>query len=225
MSTYQIHPSERLQRLFSDQEFPHQGQDPRTAKVVFVGLDANYSPDITDGHPFFERIIEYHQDSVKFWQKHGAHHPFLLPEYPFKKNTGGVPYHRKFGWMGLTPDYAGQISFIELLDVPTTGRTENDQFWDLFSQEHAKRIDDLVRDRSPRLVMLSRSLTENYMRKAYKKWHFFQWLPGQFQLGEMKRVGETVIYGAPHFSSTQYKKEVFEELGVFIRDFCDRQGA
>jgi hypothetical protein len=73
--------------------------------------------------------------------------------------------------------------------------------------------------------MLSRSLTENYMRKAYKKWHFFQWLPGQFQLGEMKRVGETVIYGAPHFSSTQYKKEVFEELGVFIRDFCDRQGA
>lgn len=53
---------------------------------------------------------------MSFWKKYGVHHPFLLPTYPLKKNTGGVPYHRRFSWMKLSSDYAPHVSFIELLD-------------------------------------------------------------------------------------------------------------
>lgn len=221
MATYQKHPSERLQRLFSDQEFPHQGQDQRLAKVIFIGQDANYPTDLSDGHPFFERIIEYHQDSVAFWQKHGVHHPFLLAEYPFKKNTGGVPYHRKFGSMGLTTDYAQHISFIELLDVATIGSTDPRLFWRIFNTGHAERIDQIVTDGSNRLVIINSTLMQKYMMKARKNFGAFRWLPDRFKLGQIALIGNTAIYGARHFSSSVSNEEL-TELGYVVRDFCDR---
>ena len=123
---------------------------------------------------------------------------------------------------GRSPEYAKHISFIELLDVPTTGRTESKVFWDLFNVEHGKRLDQLIYEGATRLVLLSKSLTDNYMCRAKKKFGIFPWLPDQFSLGEMKRIQDTVIYGAPHFSSTNYKKIVFQELGAVIHNNCDR---
>ncbi|NNE33979.1 MAG: hypothetical protein HKN13_02005 [Rhodothermales bacterium] len=218
--SYGLHPSEELQRLFRSQGFPHQGQDPERAAIIIIGLDANYSPEISSRQPFFQRIIEYHSDGVGFWRRHGVHHPFLLPDYPLNKTTGGVPYHRRFGWMGLDPKLADQISFIELLDVPTTGRTDRSHFWDLFSIEHAGRIDSLVSSGSRRLVLLSNSLVSNYMEQARKRWGVFDWLPTDFRLGPLKAIGDTQLLGAPHFSATKYKKEVFHDLGDDIRKFC-----
>jgi hypothetical protein len=221
--SYGLHPSKELQALFRAQSFPHQGQDPNKAKVVIIGLDANYSPEISDNPSFFSQIVEYHADGIQFWEKYGVHHPFLLPNYPLKKNTGGVPYHRRFSWMGLTSGYAPHISFIELLDVPTTGRTERAEFWQLFEVGHARRIDELASKGERRLIVLSKSLVSNYMAHARKKCSVFEWLPEEFTLGEMKSVGDTIVLGAPHFSSTTYKKEVFHELGDRIRAFCENQ--
>ena len=221
--TYGLHPSQQLQALFRQQTFPHQGQDPEKASIVVVGLDANYSPEISETPSFFRKIVEYHADGVGFWERYGVHHPFLLPSYPLKKNTGGVPYHRRFSWMGLSAEYARHISFIELLDLPTTGRTEKAEFWRLFRAEHARRIDALVARGERRMIILSKSLVSNYMAYARKRWPVFEWVPEHFALGQLGLIGETVVVGAPHFSSTTYKKEVFQDLGRNIRSFCEDQ--
>lgn len=105
-TSYDIHPSAELRELFSSMPIPYQGQDPAQARIIFVGLDANYSADIFAYENMRDRILEYHQDGVEFWKRHDTHHPFLLDEYPLKKNRGGVPYHRKFQTMGLTAKHA-----------------------------------------------------------------------------------------------------------------------
>lgn len=219
--SYGLHPSETLNTLFAKDQLPHQGQLPRESTVIILGLDANYSPEISEYPSFFEHIVEYHEDGVAFWQKHGVHHPFLLPSYPLKRNTGGVPYHRRFSWMNLGPEFAPNISFIELLDRPTTGRTEWDAFWSFFNIQHARKIDRLVETGEPRLVLVSQSLVSRYMSRAKKTHSVFSWLPEEFSLGPLKTIGKTTIWGAPHFSSTNYKKYVFEELGDTIRQFCN----
>jgi hypothetical protein len=115
--------------------------------------------------------LEYHQDGVAFWQKHGVHHPFLLPSYPLKKNTGGVPYHRKFRSMGLTSDYAHHVSFIEHLPIPTTGQTDKKRFWELFDVEHARRIDRLVTAGEPRMVIYG---APHFSSTTYTKQRFVE---------------------------------------------------
>lgn len=159
---------------------------------MIVELDANYAPGIAQSERFFEQILEYHQNGVAFWRKYGVHHPFLLESYPFKRNTGGVPYHRKFGWMGLTADYAEHVSFIELLPIPTTGQTNEKRFGELFDTEHAGRIDRLAVTGEPRMVVLRKTLS-NYMQHAKKTRNVFAWLPDRFRLGEMKKIGDTII--------------------------------
>ncbi len=218
---YGLHASPELRDLFAADPFPHQGQDPYKSKIIVLGLDANYSPEISADPPFFRHVVEYHEDGVAFWKKYGVHHPFLLPNYPLKKNTGGVPYHRRFSWMKLGQEHASHVSFLELLDRPTTGRTEWKSFWSLFNVDHARHIDDLVNTGGPRLILVSQSLVSRYMRHARKEHSVFAWLPREFALGQLDRVGKTIIWGAPHFSSTTYEKTVFEEVGDTIRQFCE----
>lgn len=113
---YQSHPSACLSRLFAER--PWQGSHPFDAKFLFVGLDANCHPDI-ESSPAFGSVVEYHADSVAFWRRHGIHHPFLLPNY-----TGdGKRFHRTFSRIGFTPAEAEKVSFVELVAVPTSGRS------------------------------------------------------------------------------------------------------
>lgn len=219
MTKYDRHPSEELNAIFAIQDLPYQGQDPHKSKIIVIGLDANYSPEICAHAEFFETVLDYHKDGVEFWKERKFHHPFLSAQYPLLKNTGGVPYHRKFTWLGLESDFADKISFIELLPFPTTGRTESFRFWELFDLEHAAKIDQLVTEGDKRMVLLSSSLCK-YMAKALKVHRVFEWLPSKFSLGQMAKIGNTSIYGAPHFSSTTYKKTYFENVGRDIRDFC-----
>ena len=114
---YVRHPSAELQYLFASR--PYQGADPTRAKYVFVGLAASI-----DRTRFFEKVREYHEDGPRFWRKHGVHHPFLLPDY-----TGdGRFYHRSFARIGFSPANADDVSFVEALEVPTTGRSELEPF-------------------------------------------------------------------------------------------------
>jgi hypothetical protein len=105
---FQKHTSKEMGELFNKK--PFQGQTPETARIIFLSSDANYSPEISN-HSFFNYILEYQKDSIAFWKKYGCHHPFLLPNYPFNKSTGGVPFHRNFSKVGLGPEYAEYICF------------------------------------------------------------------------------------------------------------------
>lgn len=218
---YGIHPSSRLLDAFSDQTFPYQGQEPHKAEIIIIGIDANYSSQLSNNANFFEHILEYHRDGVSFWLENNVHHPFLLESYPFKRNTGGVPYHRKFTWLGLDSNYASKVSFIELLPIPTTGRTSEKIFWELFDLGHAQRIDALIHSQSNKIVIVSSSLLKKFMKVAQKKYGVFDWLPNEFHIGIIKTVGRTTIFGVPHFSSTTYKRQVFKQMGNEIKSLCE----
>jgi hypothetical protein len=218
MTDFGLHPSQELRTLFASMEIPHQGQDPSKGCVIFVGMDANYSPLLSDYPDFFRRILEYHEDGVGFWHRHGVHHPFLLPEYPLPRNTGGVPYHKKFSAMGLTPEFAEHISFVELLDVPTTGRTDTKLFWQMFNVEHARRLDQLFRDGSERLVLLSNNVILR-MLDIKKRHGMFAWLPSRHGQGLIKQIGQTQVHRVMHFSASVSMAHL-QDLGGLIRGWC-----
>jgi hypothetical protein len=113
---YQPHPSALLTERFVTR--PWQGADPLGARFLFVGLDANYDPAI-ESTPVFRAVLEYHEDGVGFWRRHGVHHPFLLPGY----SGDGKRFHRTFARIGFDAHDAADVSFIELLHVPTCGRS------------------------------------------------------------------------------------------------------
>lgn len=114
---YQLHPSSELNVLFRHR--PYQGVELEAATFLFIGLDANYDPNL-ERSSSFRSVLEYHQDGVAFWRRHGVHHPFLLPEY----RGDGRCYHRAFARIGFTPEHANLVSFVELLHLPTVGRNK-----------------------------------------------------------------------------------------------------
>ena len=214
---YDIHPSKRLRELFAAMPVPYQGQDPRRASVLFVGLDANYSADVFEYPSFRNRIFEYHRDGVMFWRRYGVHHPFLLDEYPLKRNQGGVPYHRKFARMGLTPDMADQVSFVELLPVPTTGSTTEKRFWELFDLQHARQLERLFQEGSRRLILFPGSVLTK-MLVASKRFDVFRWLPKQINWGLFERFSLTELHKVRHFSGAISAQQL-ASMGDLIRDF------
>lgn len=111
-----LHPSHVLQTLFKER--PFQGANPSTASFLFLGLDANFAPDI-ETVPHFPDVCEYLKDGVRFWQARSVHHPFLLPGY----HRDGALYHKRFAKIGFLPEHAPQVSFVELIDVPTYGKS------------------------------------------------------------------------------------------------------
>jgi len=215
---YGIHPSVELCELFSQMAIPYQGQEPGLAKVIFVGLDANYSAEVFAHDKFRSRILEYHENGVEFWEHYGTHHPFLLDEYPLKKNRGGVPYHRKFKTMGLSSQYAKHISFVELLDIPTVGSTVKKRFWELFNPEHAKRLDVIFNSGEKRLVLLPGSVIRNMQ---YAKLHYgvFSWMPATTEWGKFHQIGETEFHKVRHFSSSITTGEL-KFMGRLIQTHC-----
>ena len=218
MDEYGIHPSTELRALFAPHAVPTQGQSIDRAIVIFLGLDANYSSDLLAYPDFFERILEYHRDGVGFWKWHGVDHPFLLPEYPLPRTGGGVPYHRRFAGMGLSPEFADAVAFAELLNVPTTGRTEQKVFWKLFDPAYAAGLESVLTDGRRRLVILSGSVIRT-MRDAGRRVGVFSWLPEATEFGVFHEIGETRFARFKHFSSAISHAEL-RIMGDQIVEFC-----
>jgi hypothetical protein len=114
-----FHPSPPLNFFFG--RWPYQGGDPRPAQYIFIGEDANFAPDI-EAQPIWPYVVEYLRDGVAFWNNHGVHHPFLMEGYQGE----GRPYHAWFSRIFNEPTplpaaIRNAISFVELLDRPTTG--------------------------------------------------------------------------------------------------------
>ena len=161
---YNLHPSETLRRIFASR--PFQGIEPEQASFVFVGLDANYGPNI-ESSPIFHELLDYLSDGVGFWRRSGVHHPFLLPAYG---NADGARYHRSFASIGFRREHAHLVSFVELLHLPTYGRNAL-EVADL-DKTHLRRLDALVQSGTARYVFIPDSVAR-LMRRS----NSFPWLP------------------------------------------------
>ncbi len=210
--TYAKHPSQELCELFSEQ--PYQGQHPEKASVIILGKDANYSQYLTH-HPFFSYILEYHKNGVTFWEKYGIHHPFLHTEYPFPKTRGGVPYHKNFSHIGLTKQSAKHISFIELLDIPTTGVSskKDTAFRQMLSREHLQWIENVIFSGNKKIVLLNPYFIRNI---SYLNKHFsvFMRFPKKIPPLTTLTIENITLFSCYHFSA---RNKIYPHIGL-IRD-------
>lgn len=161
--SFTLHPNPKLVEAF--QQKPYQGADPLTARFLFIGLDANYAADI-EQQPVFIDLLNYHTDGIGFWKKYNCHHPFLLPGY-----TGdGKKYHQRFAKIGFNNQHADQVSFIELLDVPTVGRNTLEHAD--FKPSHLELINTAILQGKAQHIFVSASVL-----KHMKQCEAFKWLP------------------------------------------------
>ena len=188
---FAAHPSQSLNSLF--REKPYQGANPLEAKFIFIGLDANYDAAV-ESKPIFTKLQEYHEDGVAFWRNHQVHHPFLLPQY----SGDGRFYHRSFSRIGFKPEHAPQVSFIELLHIPTVGRSKLVSA-DLSSQ-HLHMLNEVVLAGSARHIFVPQAVARLMQATGQ-----FAWLPKRATehfgpLGVLYRQGMKTVYSHLHFS-------------------------
>lgn len=202
---YEAHPSRELNAQFAHK--PYQGVEPLMATFLFIGLDANYAPDL-ERSSSFKHVLEYHQDGVAFWHCHGVHHPFLLPEY----RGDGRRYHRTFARIGFTPTQAHLVSLAELLHVPTVGRSK------LTPQDldplHLRRLNEAILQGNPKHVFLSAGVAR--LMRASKS---FPWLPKEAGVPGPLRTLYTeptrTVYLHLHFSNYgKFQKQLEEEANA-----------
>lgn len=188
---YTVHPSKELNNLFKSK--PYQGVEPRSAHFLFIGLDANYQEDI-ESKDIFEKISEYHEDGMLFWQKYNVHHPFLLPDY----RGDGQKYHRNFSKIGFNAEHAHQISFIELLHVPTVGRNKLNV--SNLDETHLSMINHAILYGTAKHIFVSANVLQ-LMRQTKK----FAWLLKTNHTKEILpvifTVNEKSVYKHLHFSN------------------------
>ena len=188
---YFPHQNKKLHELFSLK--PYQGADPATAQFLFFGLDANYNPDI-GSKPYFSEIVSYLEDGVGYWRQRGYHHPFRHHEY----GGDGALYHRRFAEIGFTREHAEQVSFVELIDVPTSGRS-NLLLTDL-KPAHLKRLRDWVLNSRAAYIFIPPGVSRLLRRTPQ-----FSWLPEEpvsydGSLPVLFRSDQKVIFETFHFS-------------------------
>jgi hypothetical protein len=188
---YSPHQNDKLRELFSNK--PYQGADPAIARFLFFGLDANYDPNIGDMRCFPE-IISYLEDGVRYWKERGYHHPFRNPDYW----GDGALYHRRFAEIGFTREHAGQVSFVELIDVPTCGRSKlsvND-----LKASHIDRLRDWVLDGKAAYIFIPPGAV-----RLLRITSQFYWLPEEpvsyeGSLPVLFRSDRKVVFAPFHFS-------------------------
>ena len=188
---YRPHPSPELKSLFARQ--PYQGAEPSSAKFLFIGLDANYDASI-ENTPIFQNVLEYHQDGVAFWRRHGVHHPFLLSQY----RGDGRRYHTTFAKVGFKPQHADLVSFMELLDVPTVGRSKLTP--EDLDTSHLQRLNAVILNGKAEYIFISAGVAR-LMRASGA----FSWLPkGAMEQGLLPLLykgNQRTVYLHLHFSN------------------------
>jgi hypothetical protein len=147
--------SVKLKELFSIKSF--QMQEPEKARIIFLGRDANFDIDIEKKDKlFFNEIVDYLENGIDYWKKHGFHTPMLKPCYN-KKN--GQRYHQKFRKLGFTSDDADDICFLELLSCCTYGNSSKNKskfmkmVKDVKNKKHLERIVNLSKKENIRICI------------------------------------------------------------------------
>jgi hypothetical protein len=212
---YTPHPSNELRQHFAER--PYQGADPMAAKLLFVGLDANYDEAIAES-PAFPSVLEYHQDGVAFWRRYGVHHPFLLASY----RGDGRRYHQTFAKIGFQPDHAHLVSFVELLHLPTIGRSQ------LIPADldpgHLKWLDNVIRAGEARHIFVSAGVL-----RLMQTTDRFQWLRNsptpKDSLPVLYDDGRRKIYRHLHFSNYGKFQAQLERERTLIWSFISLGGS
>lgn len=211
---YLPHPSKALNDAFSLK--PYQGAPPAEATYLFVGLDANYGQEI-ERSPIFPSLLQYLEDGAGFWKTYGIHHPFLLPAYG---RGDGWMYHFTFSKIGFQPEHANTVSFVELVDRPTFGRSKLN-VTDL-SKEHLRRLNDVILHGSARHIFIPNSVA-----RCMRESSIFDWLP---KVAENEKQGLKVwkcfesktIYSHYHFSAygkfEQEKRRQLQVIGALFKN-------
>jgi hypothetical protein len=209
---YHRHKSSSLNEIFSKR--PFQGVEPESAKFMFIGLDANYDEGI-ENSPIFPQLLEYLKNGAEFWKRHQVHHPFLLPSY----KGDGRRYHKSFAAIGFTSKNAQDISFVELLHLPTYGRsrlTAED-----LDSAHLDRLNNAILHGRAQFIFIPQSvgrLTEESGR--------FPWMPQKptAEEGPLKiwlRTERKTVYCHYHLSVYgRYEREKQRQLAAItaLRD-------
>lgn len=205
---------------------PFQGQVPEKASIIFLSSDANYSPDISN-HVFFKYILEYQMNGIAFWKKHLHHHPFMLPNYPFNKSKDGVPFHRNFSKLGLGPNYADHISFLELLAIPTIGNKSEDKesFYGLLSVKHLKYIESLILGGGHKLFFVPSGVLEDIekIKKTHPVFTCFDFDNIRHGNKFVKLINGNKIRQIYHFSSSQIHSQLAEIKSEIEQWLLDKQ--
>jgi len=161
---YFLHPDKALNEVFAKK--PFQGVAPEQARFIFIGLDANYSADV-DENAVYPRLLEYLSDGEAFWKRFGVHHPFLLPEY---RKGDGWKYHATFSKIGFTSQNAHEVSFVELIDKPTYGRSAL-SVEDL-NPNHLKRVNEAILNGAAKHIFIPTGVARLMTTSP-----LFSWLP------------------------------------------------
>ena len=167
--SYNAHNDPMLKQLFAAK--PYQGADPTTAKFLFFGLDANFDQNIAAKPGTFSEVKSYLQDGVAYWQNRGRHHPFIDPNY----KGSGKRYHERFAKIGFQTQHAKDVSFVELLDVPTYG-TSHIEITDLkyYNNGHIANLSQYVKNGAADYVFIPSGVC-----RILRKTPQFSWLPAQ----------------------------------------------
>ncbi len=188
---YFPHKDRTLHELFLLK--PYQGADPATAQFIFFGLDANYAPEVGD-QPYFSEIVTYLEDGVGYWRQRGYHHPFRHPDY----RGDGALYHSRFAEIGFTMEHAAQVSFVELIDVPTSGRSNlrpND-----LKQSHLDRLLYWVLDGRAAYIFIPPGVGRLLRRTPQFSWFPEEPISYDGSLPVLFRSDQKAVFAPFHFS-------------------------
>jgi len=208
--SYKRHQSENLCLVFKNK--PWQGADPLKAKYIFIGLDANYAPDVEDKVP---EIWDYLDNGPGFWRKTGYHHPFRMPQYA----GCGDRYHENFAKIQFEKTEADQVSFIELLHVPTT---ESKLDVSDLDNKHMAWLGNIIEHGEYEYIFIPPSVV-NLMRKTGRfKWIRWKPLRVERDLKVLRDKGNgQVIYQMYHFSCYGWQKPILQRQIEQVRNMVD----
>lgn len=165
---YFRHKSLPLNDAFTER--PFQGVEPKAARFMFIGLDANYDEDI-ENSPIFPQLLEYLKNGAELWKRHQVHHPFLLPSY----KGAGRRYHKSVAAIGFTSENAEDISFVELLHLPTYGRSRLSS--EDLDSAHLQRLNNAILHGRVQFIFIPESVG-----RLMKASGHFPWMPPKNRL-------------------------------------------
>jgi hypothetical protein len=236
---------EALSKIYEENNYQWQGQNPRDAKIIFIGRDANFANNIADSTYIFNILLEYLKDGVWFWnnsdnqqywknrtatdQIQKVHHPFLLPAYSKKD---GYTYHSNFSRLNLDSRYSKYISFVEIVSVPTTGYPANDP---------DDKLKSFIKASAPHIQYLENNMISGDRKGVFISDAAMYALDELNQLSDFyhlmydsrkmsskgipelpKKINNVTIHKCYHFSDPRSRtEEHLEKLRTLIKKYCN----
>lgn len=204
-----------------------QCQNPKDAQVIFLGLDANWEKDIESNETgIYNEILNYLDDGVTYWKETRAHHPFLLPNY---NKGGGYRYHSNFTKTNISSQYADKVSFVELIGIPTYGRSSKSLslFDKMIDLDYLIDLNDTIFDNRPKLLFIAKSVYDKiqHVKRKMKVNHLFDFdmeLGSNFcnRLMNIHNSNNTLVFVHTHFSGNITTKHL-QDIGNMAVSFMD----